>query len=711
MDDTSVILIVDDEPLERQLLEILLAGPGYRLSFAGDGVEALEQAARLTPDLILLDVMIPGLDGFQVCQRLRADPLLAQVPIIMVTALVNREARLRGIEVGADDFITKPFDPIELRARVHMITRLNRYRRWLVEQARRQQAEEEIRRRDLEIALLNYAVATATSTRDEREVLRIGCDVLSHIFDMPQAIALTLDETRLQFDAALEWPCAPAASQEPGRGWRVTGGIAPLAKDPVAQYLFERRVPLAAADAQADPGLAHLHHAISARGIASILVLPLVARERVAGVIELSAVRRRDFDDQDLALAQNIAAAFGQALETAQLYQKLQRHANDLEATVARRTLELQVERDRTQAILEAVGEAVVVTDVEGNIRYVNPAAVELTGLAAQEAVGQTWRVWQTESWSPELYAQIQARLRAGQTWRGEAVNKRKDGSLYNAAMTIAPLFDPHAPGQTMGLVSVQRDITPLREAERLKDQFVSNVSHELRTPLSVITLISGNLEALYERLDDTRRRKMIHDIRGHTRVLNDLIERVLEISRIDSLRVPMERRPINLAQLVREEANKQLPLARKKSHTLRVSGAEQLMVLGNDGQLRQVFRNLLNNAIKYTPEGGQITCECRARDAQVEGAPWPGSADLGGDWAAVRIADTGMGIGAQDLPHVFERFFRVETQGNVPGTGLGLSIARELVELHNGHIAAASTPGAGSVFAVYLPLVEEKQT
>jgi len=136
MRHTSTILIVDDELIGRETLEGLLISQGYSLAFAGNGPEALVKAAELVPDLILLDVMMPGMDGYKVCQRLRADPLLAEVPIIMVTVLDDRDSRLRGIEAGADDFVTKPFDRVELRARVRTITRLNRYRRLLAERSR-----------------------------------------------------------------------------------------------------------------------------------------------------------------------------------------------------------------------------------------------------------------------------------------------------------------------------------------------------------------------------------------------------------------------------------------------------------------------------------------------------------------------------------------------------------------------------------------------
>ena len=136
MQTKSIILIVDDTETGREILEALLQSSTYQLAFACNGPEALTKAEELTPDLILLDVMMPGMDGFEVCRRLRTNPRLADIPIILVTALDDRQARLHGIEAGADDFVTKPFDHAELRARVRTITRLNRYRRLLDERAR-----------------------------------------------------------------------------------------------------------------------------------------------------------------------------------------------------------------------------------------------------------------------------------------------------------------------------------------------------------------------------------------------------------------------------------------------------------------------------------------------------------------------------------------------------------------------------------------------
>jgi putative two-component system response regulator len=143
MKPQTLLLIVDDQAMGREILAGALVSDDYKFHFAGSGSEAIEIAQRIIPDLILLDVMMPELDGFETCQRLRADARLALVPIVLVTALDDQASRLQGLEAGADDFVTKPFNRAELRARVRTITRLNRFRTLLDE---RQQAAEELAR-------------------------------------------------------------------------------------------------------------------------------------------------------------------------------------------------------------------------------------------------------------------------------------------------------------------------------------------------------------------------------------------------------------------------------------------------------------------------------------------------------------------------------------------------------------------------------------
>ena len=144
MNETTNILIVDDNSANRDTLEALLTSLGHELRFAQSGEEALKKAIALPPDLILLDVNMPGMDGFEVCEKLRADSKLASVPIVITTSLDDKKSKLRGIEVGADDFITKPIDGMEIRARVKMILRLNRYRKSLQQQDEIKRAHNEL---------------------------------------------------------------------------------------------------------------------------------------------------------------------------------------------------------------------------------------------------------------------------------------------------------------------------------------------------------------------------------------------------------------------------------------------------------------------------------------------------------------------------------------------------------------------------------------
>jgi PAS domain S-box-containing protein len=738
MKHTSTILIVDDDLVQCKILEGLLRSADYRILFVTSGQDALHTAQQTLPDLVLLDVMMPEIDGFEVCRQLRDDPMLAEVPIIMVTALDNRDSRIRSMEAGADDFVIKPVDRMELCARVRMITRLNRYRQLLNERTQRQQAEEQTRQRSRDLTLLNRVIATAASTLDVEEALHTACKAIAYAFDLPQATATLLNAEQTECTIVSEYPFISRLHDGQLRlessetsGWlSALGSIIPVAAIPTMAHVLVHKTPLLVADAQHDPQLERLHALLHERGIVSLMSVPILVRDQVAGTIELSTTDRRAFSDQDIALAQSVATAAGHAMEAARLHQQLRQHAANLEEIVTQRTLELQIERDHTRSILEAVGEAVVVANLDGAIQYVNPAAVALTGYTSQEVLGQSWYMWQSDHVSPQAYSQIQETVGAGCIWQGEMLNRRKGGALYSTALTAAPLFDPDNQDRTSGFVIVQRDITLLKEAERLKDQFVSNVSHELRTPLSVITLLSGNLDTLYDRLDDQQRRGITRDIRAQARVLNELITGVLEISRIDSASLPSEHRRVNLAQLVSEELEKQLPLAHRKNQITQVIGIEQLGVHGNEGQLRQVIRNLINNAIKYTPAGGQITCACRVVDQQAadhrlsfagtqqgrqtSGADWlpeewPGRRDLpAGRWAAVLVTDSGSGFGEHELLRIFERFYRVKTEGNIPGTGLGLSIARDLVALHGGQISVASIPNLGSNFVVYVPAIED---
>jgi two-component system phosphate regulon sensor histidine kinase PhoR len=201
----------------------------------------------------------------------------------------------------------------------------------------------------------------------------------------------------------------------------------------------------------------------------------------------------------------------------------------------------------------------------------------------------------------------------------------------------------------------------------------------------------------------------MIDDIHRHANHLDHLVGEVMALTRLDSEPAVSPPSPLNLNQLLQTEVDRQQPLARQKQQRLSLHLAEPLQIEGHPEQLQQIFSNLLGNAIRYTQPGGEISCRSRSLTtptAAEKASTWPGLSDLPpGRWAACRISDTGPGIAAEHLPHLFERFYRVKTERAVRGSGLGLSIVKELVNRYHGYVAIASAPGEGTSVGVYLPL------
>ncbi len=198
MEYNSTILIVDDNPLERKILEGLLRNQHYRLIFAGNGQEALERASELVPDLIILDVIMPDIDGFEVCRRLRADPLLIDVPVIMVTTLEDRNSRLKGIKAGADDFVLKPFDHDELLTRVKTITKLNRFRRLQEERSKFEWVVEEA---DDGYLIISYSGVIRYANQQARQYLNISLDEN----EVPEKSFKEIIKEQYRFEPAEAW--------------------------------------------------------------------------------------------------------------------------------------------------------------------------------------------------------------------------------------------------------------------------------------------------------------------------------------------------------------------------------------------------------------------------------------------------------------------------------------------------------------------------
>ena len=264
-------------------------------------------------------------------------------------------------------------------------------------------------------------------------------------------------------------------------------------------------------------------------------------------------------------------------------------------------------------------------------------------------------------------------------------------GQAQEFRLAIAPLPDSGA------VLVVFEDVTPFEEARRMRSDFVANVSHELRTPL---TALQGFIETLAgPARDDPEARARFLEIMGReAERMNRLIEDLLSLSRVEDREGQRPREQLELCGLIREQVAALEPAAAKRGVTVTCEGLEVPVELPGDAdQLRQVFANLLENAIKYGREGGEVRLRLKQKKT---------IAALRGPGLQVDISDQGEGIAAHQIGRLTERFYRIDTHRsrNMGGTGLGLAIVKHILNRHRGRLRIASMPGKGSTFTVLLP-------
>jgi len=279
--------------------------------------------------------------------------------------------------------------------------------------------------------------------------------------------------------------------------------------------------------------------------------------------------------------------------------------------------------------------------------------------------------------------------------WQGELVNRHRDGRLYDAHLILTPIQDRQ--GNVVNTVGSLRDITRLKELDRMKSQFVSTVSYELRTPVAAIRLHTDNLLEFYDVMSPPQRQGFLADIQAQTNTLAQLIEDVLNLSRLEAGPREPQFELFGVVPLLREVLDQLAPLAGEAGVSLSVSApASSIVVEADRDQFKNVLRNLLSNAIKFTPAGGQVLCRAQEEGGQL----------------ALSVADTGIGIPPEELPHVFERFYRGAqvTSQHIPGTGLGLAIAKQIVDAHRGTLEVESEVGEGATFTIRLPRAQTLQ-
>ena len=777
MNDRAKLLLVDDRPENLLALEALLEPLDAELVRAASGEEALRRLLHEEFAAILLDVQMPGMDGFQTAELIKQRERTRHVPILFLTAISkDAEHIFRGYTTGAVDYLMKPFDPLVLRTKVAVFIELwqktveiRRRDALLAEQELAEaERESEVRYRTLADAVpqivwttdaegrtlffnqrwhdytgmprgeigdprpavhpedvaamdehwarsqasgepfeLVYRllradgtyrwhlgrsvcqrdeagkvigwVGTATDIEDrmlaeERQAFIVEAGwVLGSSLDYEQTLT---DVARLAVPRVADW-CAVDIFVD-GKLRRLALEHADPVKLALARELEEPMLSaVAVATRTTEPVLVKEigEHELAAfrftetqleiaRTLApkSYVTVPLSARGEVFGSVTLvTAESGRIYGDEDAALAQELARHAAAAIDNARLYAESER-------------------RSRAARALEAVGDGVVLVDREGVIRLWNTAATTITGLSEAETLGRAIEDV-VQGWG-EIAPLIPVASKPGEPVRAETVPVEfGNRELWLSGSGV---------GFEEGTVYAFRDLTEEKALEELKADFVATVSHELRTPLAAIYGSAQTIRRTDIELDAEIRDQLLGVIASESDRLGTIVNDLLVAGRLDADQLPVtveQCDPAELAATVVESARTHLP--ENVELELRVQERTP-RVVADPGQLHQVLVNLLDNAIKYSPEGGPVLLSVANGDAAIR----------------FEIVDTGLGIPASEHRRIFEKFYRLDpdmTRG-IGGTGLGLYICRELVRRMDGKIWVESKPGEGSTFFVELP-------
>lgn len=378
-------------------------------------------------------------------------------------------------------------------------------------------------------------------------------------------------------------------------------------------------------------------------------------------------------------LRQNVDEYAGRLreLETSTNIQELQNISSAISSLVSAFNTQqsiLESERSRLATVLDQITDGVLIADAQGLIRFANPAAGRLFqfGKPLDHSIAEVVRNHQL----------VEAWRRCQQTRRMESESVEVPTRHQYLQLVIIP--DQHSSGSLL----LAQDLTRIRRLETVRRDFVSNLSHELRTPLASLKALAETLQD--GALDDPpAARRFVDQIQIEVDALTQMANELLELSKIESGRFALERSPVAASDLLYSAARRMHVQAERAKIVLRVKEANDLPSVQVDSQrLEQVLVNLVHNAVKFTPPGGEVVLSAEAAPSGVQ----------------FGVRDTGIGIPAEEVSRIFERFYRVDKSRTGSGTGLGLSIAKHIVEAHGGKIWAESMEGQGSTFYFTIP-------
>ncbi|MEO8394466.1 MAG: ATP-binding protein, partial [Chloroflexota bacterium] len=372
--------------------------------------------------------------------------------------------------------------------------------------------------------------------------------------------------------------------------------------------------------------------------------------------------------------------------ESKHLQAELQRYAAQLEQMVEERTGQLRRAKEQIELILNNTSDALALSQANGDIQTLNPAFTAMFDEQTASAIEHIlWAIPNGEQIATVSQALLNV-IYDSKTKRVEAQIVAKDGKDRDIDLALIPVHAGDG-AERPGILVSARDITHLKEIERFKARFVADAVHDLATPISGLGTRLYMLKRAPERLEEH-----IRALENQVDHLRNLLADLRTLSQLDYGNVALSLEICNLNVLVQRVFDTYEPVALQRRQSFQLIADPALPNLSLDSrQIERVLVNLVSNAIQYTPDERAITIRTFRDDGDV----------------MVSVADHGMGIGAEDLPHIFDRFYRTTParQTESDGTGLGLAIVKEIVELHGGRITVTSEPGSGSIFVVRLPI------
>ncbi|HLZ23267.1 MAG TPA: ATP-binding protein [Ktedonobacterales bacterium] len=718
----SRILIVDDDTA---LLRALPKAIQLRMShIQTDTCEsapaALERIAEVDYDAIVSDIKMPGMDGLALLERIHA--LRPDTPTLLITGHGEDELAIRALRGGAYDFIQKPIH------RDYFIASLTRA---IQVRALKRQVEEQ--RHTLERHALELEEVVAERTRRLREA-SAAKDELLHAHNQALASARAANEGLRALQTVTDAALAHLALDELlpellGRIKEVLGAdtVAILLISEDGKELLVRaaigieeeiagmpRIPLGKGfagkiAATREPMVIKDVATTTVRSILaersrSLVGVPLLVAGLMTGVLQCGSYETRHFTQNDVRLLQLVADRIALAIDHARLYAEARqalREQREARAQVERLAHKLGQQAAELDTIIEAMPDGLYVYDANTKLVRMNERGASLAGLTLEQMQksGEPLPLRNSRyhlDGSPltlEEYPVSQA-LRGITVVNARFISKRSETDEMIAIQnSAAPIRDGN--GQITGAVVVSRDITALYQLEQQKDEFLSIASHELKTPL---TSLKGLTQITRRRLERAGSPEAAH-LAGMERAIGRmelLVNDLLDISRIESGKLALRTERADLVEICRQVAEEQRA-ATERTILLELPEAPIELEVDVD-RIGQVLSNLLSNALKYSPQDEAVVLSARLNEGE----------------ALFSVVDKGPGIPADDLPFIFERFYRVPgitvQAGSGVGLGLGLYICNDIVEHHGGRITVESAPNHGSVFTVALPLAPARK-